>query len=81
MKKEALINYLECGREIEFKYKGKMYSITFSPADMDDFISFCEFYQEPTNVKTIEDVLKISRDGVTVLEMWESLSEDDAWIF
>ncbi|MBR0384441.1 MAG: hypothetical protein IJH61_07125 [Eubacteriaceae bacterium] len=81
MKKEALINYLECGREIEFKYKGKMYSITFSPADMDDFISFCEFYQEPTNVKTIEDVLKISRDGVTVLEMWESLSEDDAWIY
>lgn len=81
MKKEVLIDYIECGREIEFKYKGKMYSITYSPADMGDFISFCEFYKEPTNVTTIDDLLKVSRDGVTVLKMWESLSEDDMWIY
>ena len=81
MKKEVLIDYIECGREIEFKYKGKMYSIKYSPADMDDFISFCEFYKEPTNVTTIDDLLEVSRDGVTVLKMWESLSEDDMWIY
>ena len=34
-----------------------------------DYISFCEFYKEPTNVTTIEDLLEVSRDGVTVLEM------------
>ena len=81
MKKEVLIDYIECGREIEFKYSGKMYSITYSPADMDDFISFCEFYKEPTNVTTIDDLLEISRYGVTVLKMWESLSEDDMWVY
>ncbi len=81
MTKEVLIGYIECGREIEFKYKGKMYSITYSPADMDDFISFCEFYKEPTNVTTIDGLLEVTRDGVTVLKMWESLSEEDMWIY
>lgn len=81
MKKDLLIDYIECGREIEFKYNGKMYSITYSPANMDDFISFCEFYKEPTNVTTIDELLKISRDGVTVLEMWKAISEDDIWIY
>ena len=81
MKKEVLIDYIECGREIEFKYKGKMYSITYSPTDMDDFISFCEFYKEPTNVTTIEELLEVSRNGVTVLQMWEALSEEDIWIY
>lgn len=81
MKKELLVDYIECGREIEFKYKGKMYSITYSPADMDDFISFCEFYKEPTNVTTIDDLLKVSRNGINILEMWESLSEEDVWVY
>lgn len=81
MKIELLIDYIECGREIEFKYKSKMYSITYSPADMDDFISFCEFYKQPTNVTNVDDLLNVSRDGVTVQAMWESLSEDDIWIF
>ena len=81
MKTEVLIEYIECGREIEFKYKGKMYSITYSPTDMDDFISFCEFYKEPTNVTTIEELLEVSRNGVTVLQMWEALSEEDIWIY
>ena len=81
MTKDLLADYIECGREIEFKFNEKMYSITYSPADQEDFISFCEFYKEPTNVKTFEELLEISREGVTVLQMWESLSEDDIWIY
>lgn len=81
MNKEILIDYIECGREIEFKYKDKMYSITYGSSEMRDYISFCEFYKEPTNVTTIDDLLEVSRDGITVLEMWESLSENDIWIY
>ncbi len=81
MTKELLKDYIDCGREIEFKYNKKMYSITYSPADQEDFISFCEFYKEPTNVKTFEELLEIVRDEVTVLQMWESLTEEDIWIY
>ena len=81
MTKELLKDYIDCGREIEFKYNEKMYSITYSPADQEDFISFCEFYKEPTNVKTFEELLEVSRDGVTVLKMRESLTEEDVWIY
>ncbi len=81
MTKELLKEYVDYGREIEFKYNEKMYSITYSPADQDDYISFCEFYKEPTNVKTFDELLEISREGVTVLQMWEDLTEDNIWIY
>lgn len=81
MKKEQLINYIEHKREIEFKYKDKMYSITYSPSNANDFISFCEFYQTPQNVTTINDLLEVSYGGITVLKMWESLSETEVWIY
>lgn len=81
MTKDLLKDYIDCGREIEFKYNEKMYSITYSPADQEDFISFCEFYKEPANVKTFDELLEVSRDGVTVLQMWESLTEEDVWIY
>ena len=79
--KDELVEYINCGREIEFNYKGLMYSITYSPEGQDDYISFCEFYKEPTNVKTIDELLSVQRNGVTVLQMWESLSEDDVWLY
>lgn len=81
MTKNLLAEYVACGREIEFKYNNKMYSITYSPADQDDFISFCEFYKEPTNVKTVDELLEVSREGVSVLQMWESIETDDVWIY
>lgn len=79
--KGLLAEYIKTGNEIEFKYNEKMYSITYSPADQEDYISFCEFYKEPTNVKSFEELLEVSRDGVTVLQMWESLTDEDIWIY
>lgn len=81
MNKKELEEYVASGREIEFKYKGKKYSITYSPEGQEDYISFCEFYKETSDVKTVEDLLKVERDGVTVLQMIESLSEEDVWIY
>mgnify|MGYP004445132761 CR=1 FL=1 len=69
MKKEELIDYIAHGREIEFKYKEKMYSITYNPLETDYYISFCECDKEPTNVKNIEELIKIECDGITILKM------------
>lgn len=81
MTKEQLFEYISQGREIEFKYKGKKYSITYSPSWDEDYISFCEFYQYTSDVKTPEELIKVEREGVTVLQMLESITEEDIWIY
>lgn len=81
MTREQLQDYVKQGREIEFKYNGKMYSITYSPSWMDDFISFCEFDKETSDVKTFDELITITRGGVTVLQMLESLTDDNIWIY
>lgn len=81
MNKNQLIDYIEHGREIEFRFNGKMYSITYGKIDGKHVISFCEFYKDTTQVETAEDILMVSRDGVTVMEMLKSLTEKDIWIY
>ena len=81
---KELVEYVRIGHEIEFTYKGKMYSITYYYSDNDEdncFISFCEFYKETTEVRTPYELWNnVSRDGVTVGEMLSSISEDDIYI-
>ena len=72
---------VEHGREIEFDYDGKRYSITYGIIDGREVISFCEFYKETTEVITFDELLNISRDGVTLRDMWGKLTENDVWIF
>ena len=78
---EQLIDYINYGREIEFRYKGKMYSITYGTLAGKDVISFCEFYQETTEVETPEELITVSRNGITVAEMLSSIGEEDIWIY
>ena len=81
MTKELLAEYVECGNEIEFKFNDRMYSITYGVIGEKEVISFCEFYKETTEVETFEQLLNVTRDGITVLQMWESLTEEDVWIY
>ena len=81
MNKDQLTDYVTHGREIEFKYNGKKYSITYSSEGVDDYISFCEFYKETSDVKTVDELVNVTREGVTVLQMLESLTEEDIWIY
>ena len=81
MNKEQLFYYIEHGREIVFKYKGKKYSITYSPEGVENYISFCEFYKETSDVKTVDELVNVTREEVTVLQMLESLTEEDIWIY
>ena len=85
MKLEELLKYIETGNEIEFKYDGKDYSITYIYLDDDQdtrLISFCEFYKATTEVKTAEELwTNVFRDGISVGEMLESIDEKDIWIY
>ena len=78
--KKQLMEYISQRREIEFNYMGNKYSITYGVIDEREVISFCQFYQETTEVENVEELLNVTRGGITVLEMLESLSEGDIWI-
>lgn len=81
MSKDELLDYLGSGREIEFKWNGNMYSITYGKINGKSVISFCEFYKESTEVETPNELLKVERNNKTVLDMLESLTENDIWIY
>lgn len=82
MNLEELKELIETGREIEFDYRGKRYSITYFLNGDKEWISFCEFYQEPTNVLTIEELLPlIIEPDNSIEEVWNSLREEDVDIF
>lgn len=81
MTKEQLIDYVNSGREIEFQFQGKKYSITYSPAGEEDYISFCEFYKETSDVKTVEELMQVTRNGISVIQMLESITDEDIWIY
>ena len=85
MNLEELKEYIRTGREIEFYYNDKQYSITYWHQDHREdnrWISCCEFYKETTEVKTAEELWNnVSRDGVTVGEMLTAIGEDQIYIY
>ena len=85
MNLQELIEYINTGDEIEFTFNGKQYSITYWYPDDNEsnrWISFCEFYQETTEVRTAEELWnEVSRNGVTVGEMLSSLDHNQISIF
>ncbi|MEE3452968.1 hypothetical protein [Dialister sp.] len=81
MTTEELIDYLDHGHEIEFNFHGKEYSITQGTLDGKYVLSFCEFYKETTEVEKPGDILAVSRDGYTVKEMFDEITDEDIWIY
>lgn len=58
MKKTELMHYLVTGREIEFTYDEKKYSITYGVDDGEQKICFCEFYQEEDTFCSADDFME-----------------------
>lgn len=81
MTEKQLKNYIETGREIEFEYNNKKYSITYySDETHDDIISFCEFYKEPSDFFSYEEFKKKAKiDGKSVVDILADI--DDADVF
>ena len=78
---DDLVECVNTGREIEFKWDNRMYSITYAMINGVHIISFCEFYKESTEVTDIDDLLNIKRNNVTVRDMLKSISDEDIWMY
>lgn len=81
MRAECIESLITCGHEIEFKYNGKRYSITYFGDEKTTYISFCEFYKEPIDVKNSYELLKIKIDGKTLEEIFSKLPDSAFCIF
>lgn len=75
MKIEELKELIDTGREIEFAYNDKLYSITYFETNGQDKISFCEFFKDPTDVDTIDELLNIEVNNKKLKDILISLSE------
>ena len=81
MTRQTLADLVEHGREIEFNYSGKRFSITYYEPNGEPVISFCEFYKEITNVDTVDELCDVERYGVKVIDMLGTISDDEIDIY
>lgn len=81
MTRQTLADLVEHGREIEFNYSGKRFSITYYEPNGKPVISFCEFYKEITNVDTVDELCDVERYGVKVIDMLGTISDDEIDIY
>ncbi len=77
MTKEELKTYIEDGREIEFTYEKKRYSITYYNDDREKYISVCEFYKDPVDVANVDELFLVILNNKSVGEMLLSIEEDE----
>ncbi len=81
MTKQQLTEWIETGRELEFAYHGKKYSITYYNDNRKNYISFCEFNKETLDVKEVSDLWNGLYKGMRVSEILESVPESDVFVF
>ena len=49
--------------------------------DNEEVISFCEFYKESKEVKTIEELLALNYNDFVLEDILDSIDEDKIWVF
>ena len=81
MTKEQLFEWVDTGRELEFNYKGKGYSITYFRKNRKICISFCEFYKETLDVATVDELWISTYKGIKLSDMLSSIPEDDVYVY
>lgn len=78
---DILKKWVRTGRELEFNYKGKDYSITYYNDDRKDFISFCEAYDETVDVATVDELWNSTYKGIKLSDMLSSIPKDDVYVY
>lgn len=81
MTKEQLFEWVDTGRELEFNYKGKDYSIIYFRKNRKIYISFCEFYKETLDVATADELWNSTYKGIKLSDMLSSIPEDDVYVY
>jgi hypothetical protein len=81
---EQLRKIIYTGREIEFTYQDKNYSLTYfrnNGGGGKKWLSFCEFYKDTLDVSDVDSLLKSTYHGIKVSDIFESLGENDYSLF
>lgn len=81
MTKEQLFEWVDTGRELEFNYKGKDYSIIYFRKNRKIYISFCEFYKETLDVATVDELWNSTYKGIKLSDMLSSIPKDDVYVY
>lgn len=81
MTKEQLFEWVDTGRELEFNYKGKDYSIIYPEIDNKRIISFCQFDDEVLDVATVDELWISTYKGIKLSDMLSSIPEDDVYVY
>ena len=81
MKRECLELLINNGREIEFIYHGNRYSITYYNDDRKKNISVCKFYENPIDVSSAEEALKLKIGKYTLEQIFASLPDSSIDIY
>lgn len=74
-----LKEWIDTGREVEFTYDGKRYSITYAKKeDGQECISLCEFYKDDTEYYSLDDfVERANINGNLLSKIWVKVSNID----
>ena len=75
MKVECIESLIACKREIEFSYRNKRYSITYYNDNREKYISVCEAYKQPVDVKNANEVLKIKIGKISLEKIFSELPD------
>ena len=81
MTKEQLFEWIDTGRELEFNYRGKDYSITYYGDNRKNDISFCQAYDETLDVSNVDELWNSTHKGMKVSDILSSVPEDDVYVF
>ena len=81
MTKEILKKWIRTGRELEFSFEGKDYSITYYNDKRKDCISFCQAYDETVDVANVDELWNSTYKGMKVSDILSSVPEDDVYVF
>ena len=75
MKKEAIEELINGFREIEFRYHGKKYSITYYNDNRKKYISIGEYYGKFIDVNNVAELLKIRIGNRTLEQIFAALPD------
>jgi len=75
MKSQCIVELIMGKREIEFIYHSKRYSITYYNDKREKYISVCEYYHNPIDVKTPNEVLKLKIGSKTLKQIFSQLPD------
>ena len=73
MTKNQLLEWVRTGREIEFDYDGKRYSITYFDDNRKEQISFCEYYKDTLDVPDVDTLWNSIYKGIKLSDMLSSI--------